>query len=173
MRQSCRSNMGLAQNQGRGSATNRPSHGQLAPHTRLLQQNRPESDEHERCNVCLSGSCRREVDLARARGDDTSHEPRATSHEPRATSHEQLSMKIYLVRFQFSKLFPIHQFSKFAFIGKMIETCVSLLVTDTVEKVCFSERTNFSRGTGASIRKLYRGTHSQTDFQPAAFVSSL
>jgi hypothetical protein len=103
----------------------------------------------------------------------TSHEPRATSHEPRATSHEQLSMKIYLVRFQFSKLFPIHQFSKFAFIGKMIETCVSLLVTDTVEKVCFSERTNFSRGTGASIRKLYRGTHSQTDFQPAAFVTSL
>jgi hypothetical protein len=40
MRQSRHSGMRLAQNQGRGSATNGPSDGQLAPHTRLLQQNR-------------------------------------------------------------------------------------------------------------------------------------
>jgi hypothetical protein len=55
--------------------------------------------------------------------------------------------------------------------GPRVRQCP--LWVDTVEKVCFSERTKFSRGTGASIRKLYRGTHSQTDFQPAAFVSSL
>jgi len=46
-------------------------------------------------------------------------------------------------------------------------------VTDAVEKVFFRVRSNFSGGAGASIRGRRRGTHYRSDFELAAFVSSL
>jgi hypothetical protein len=46
-------------------------------------------------------------------------------------------------------------------------------LTDTVEKVDFFKWTKFSRGAGAFVRKLYGGTHEQSHFQPAGFVTSL
>jgi hypothetical protein len=47
------------------------------------------------------------------------------------------------------------------------------LTQDCVAKLFFGVRANFSRGAGAFARKLCRGSHNQSDFQPAAFVSSL
>jgi hypothetical protein len=47
------------------------------------------------------------------------------------------------------------------------------LSADTVEKVDFSKCAKFSRGAGAFVRKLYGGTHEQSHFQPAGFVTSL
>jgi hypothetical protein len=44
---------------------------------------------------------------------------------------------------------------------------------DTVKKVDFFKWTNFSRGAGAFVRKLYGGTHEQSYFQPAGLVNSL
>src|SRR5271169_3926196 len=44
---------------------------------------------------------------------------------------------------------------------------------DCVAKLFFGVCANFSRGAGAFARKLCRGSHKQSDFRPAAFVSSL
>jgi hypothetical protein len=44
---------------------------------------------------------------------------------------------------------------------------------DCVAKLFFRVCANFSRGAGAFARKLCRGSHERSDFQPAAFVSSL
>src|SRR5271169_3861604 len=43
---------------------------------------------------------------------------------------------------------------------------------DCVAKLSFGVRANFCNGAGAFARKLCRGSHEQSDFQPAAFVSS-
>jgi hypothetical protein len=43
---------------------------------------------------------------------------------------------------------------------------------DCVAKLIFGFRANFSKGAGAFARKLCRGSHEQSNFQPAAFVSS-
>ena len=40
-------------------------------------------------------------------------------------------------------------------------------------QVDFFKWTNFSRGAGAFVRKLYGGTHEQSYFQPAGLVNSL
>jgi hypothetical protein len=44
--------------------------------------------------------------------------------------------------------------------------------SDCVAKLFFGARANFSRGAGAFVRKLCSGSREQSDFQPAAFVSS-
>jgi hypothetical protein len=44
---------------------------------------------------------------------------------------------------------------------------------DCVAKLFFGVGANFSRGADALARKLCRGSHEQSDFQPTAFVSSL
>ena len=44
---------------------------------------------------------------------------------------------------------------------------------DCVVKLFLGVRTKFSRGAGALIFKSCGGSHDQSDFQPAAFVSSL
>jgi hypothetical protein len=46
-------------------------------------------------------------------------------------------------------------------------------MVDCVAKLFFGVRANFSRGAGAFARKLRRGSHEQSDFQPGAFVGSL
>jgi hypothetical protein len=45
--------------------------------------------------------------------------------------------------------------------------------SDCVAKLFLGVRTKFSRGAGALILKSCRGSYDQSDFQPAAFVSSL
>jgi hypothetical protein len=50
---------------------------------------------------------------------------------------------------------------------------MSPLLADIVAKLFFGVRADFSRGTGALARKLCRGSHEESDFQLAAFVSSI
>jgi hypothetical protein len=47
------------------------------------------------------------------------------------------------------------------------------LWVDCVAKLFFGVCAIFSRGAGAFARKICGGSHEQSDFQPAAFVSSL
>jgi hypothetical protein len=44
---------------------------------------------------------------------------------------------------------------------------------DCVAKLFLGVRAKFFRGAGALARKLCRGSHEESDFQPAAFVSSI